>query len=90
MTFIVLFLTSVFSLVQLWGSESGDAVSPGDGPVSRVTADAVGATGARLPARFSRKLLAEPAGALRLGPRPPEDHPEARTQRPAHLGHAAR
>lgn len=62
-----LFLTSVFSLsllCQLWGSQSGDAVSPGDRPVSRVTADAVGAARARLPARFSRQLLAEPAGAV--------------------------
>lgn len=77
-----LFLTSVFSSFvscQLGGSESGDAVSPGDRPVSRITADAVGAAGARLPARFSWKLLAEPARAVRLGLGPPQDHPEART-----------
>lgn len=65
-------------------------MSPGDRPVSRVTADAVGASRARLPASFSRQLLAEPAGAVRLGPRPAKDHPETRTQGPAHLSHTAR
>ena len=62
---------------QLWGAESGALVSPSDGPVAGVTADAAGPAGAWLSPGVPRQLLAEPAGALRLGPGPPEDHPEA-------------
>lgn len=75
---------------QLRRSQPGVAVPPGDRPSARPSADAVSAAGARLPARLSRQLLAEPARALRLGSRPPQDHPEARAQGSAHLGHAAR
>lgn len=77
-------------LPQLWDSGPGVVVSSGNRPVPGAAADAVCAARAWMPAPFPRQLLAEPAGAVRLGPRPPQDHPETRTQRPAHLGHTAR
>lgn len=61
------FLPCVFCC-QRWHSQPGVTMSSGDRPVSRLTADAVGAARARLSARLSWQLLAESAGAVRLGP----------------------